>query len=237
MTRQPIIPATPRDREAIISVLRYRKSKDINDLQPALRYLDPLINQRVGQFKGVEIPEYVMKQTARDLVVKGLAKYDPRKASLNTHAYNQLKGLRRFVVKHQNTARVPEHRALQIGEYKTAYANLKEQLERDPSPAEVADYLSWPTTRVEQIMTADRKSNIIQDDTGSFRPYYNPIEDKADVAYYSMAPQEQVIFDMLTGNHGYKKHSLNETARKMGMTYQQVYKVKQKIARQLKELM
>jgi DNA-directed RNA polymerase sigma subunit (sigma70/sigma32) len=226
-----------REEDALISVRKYKKSDKINDLQPALDYLGGIINQRAGQFARTEIPQYVLQQKAREYVIEGLKSYDPAKgASLGTYTYNQLKQLRRFVIKHQNTARIPEHIALQVGEYKTAFEHLKETLERDPSSGELADYLSWPTKRVEQIMTAQRKSNIAQDESAVYRPYYNPIEDKADMTYYSMTPEEQVIFDMLTGNHGYEKHKIALVAKKLKKTYQQIYKIKQHIVEKLKEM-
>lgn len=222
-----------KNTEAVESILKYQKTSNINDLQPAMTAITPLINKRVNQFSAVEIPRYVLQRKAKEYVIDGMKSYDPTKAAINTHAFNQLRRLRRYVINRQNTARIPEHLALQVGQFKSAKQHLAEQHEREPSTSEIADYLSWPTKRVEHIVRADRASNIIQDDAYSFRPHYHPMEDQADTMYYSLAPEEQVVFDMLTGMHGQSKHTIKEAAKKLNKQYSQVYKIKQEMLRKM----
>lgn len=225
--------ARPKEIDAVLSVKIYQKTNNIDDLEPAMSFLNPLIAKRVGQFKSVEIPQYVLQRKAKEYVIDGLKNYNPEKASIGTHAFNQLRQLRRYVIRRQNTARLPEHTALKIGTFKAAQQHLKEQLERDPSTGELADYLSWPAKRVEAMVTSDRSSSISQDTVSSMTPFYHPMEDQADILYYSLSPEEQNVFDMLTGMHGQKKYSVTDAAKKLKVPYSQVYKVKRDIMRKM----
>ena len=232
------MPRNARHDEALKAVLRYQRTGNINDLEPALKYLNPLIEQRVSQFTDVEIPRYILKLEARKYVIEGLKKYNPRSgASLNTFAYDQLKRLRRFVINYQNTARIPEHIAMQVGQFQSAQRHLQEVLGREPSISELADYLGWANKRVEDLVKLQRREIIGQEDVrSSLSPYYTPEEDIPSILYYSLTPEEQLVYDMLTGSHGYKRHTIKETARKLRKPYSEVYKMKNSIARKLRSL-
>jgi len=223
------------EEEARGSIIKYKKSGKIDDLTPAITYLSPLIKQRAAQFRNVEIPQYVLISKGQEYIVDNIHKYDPERASLNTFAYNNLKQLRRYVIARQNTARIPEHKAIYIGRFHSAQQHLKEQLERDPAPSELADELGWSTGRVDKLMRAQRGSRISDEETQKFLPQFNPIEDKVHIIYYSLSPEEQVVFDYLTGAHGRPKLKLKQIAKKMNRTYSSTYKIKQSLMEKLKK--
>lgn len=105
--------------------------------------LSPLIYHEVQRASG-SLPTSALSAEAKKWTYAAVQTYDPSKGTtLSTHVMNYLPKVRRMNYKFQNAVRLPENMQLQYHEYNKAVTDLTEQLNRDPSPEEVAHRLGW----------------------------------------------------------------------------------------------
>jgi len=207
----------------------YKKTGDKKNLLPVFKYLSPQINKRVSQFRAATLDSGVLKNEAKKILAKELKKFNPEKSSINTFAYDRLRRLQRFVTTYQNPVRMPENITMKIGLYKETYDDMRGKIGRDPSTVEVADELNWTTRQVSTMESyLNRIRNIMPDDTDTLQTF-DPEYDKIELSYLSMKPEDQVIYDHLTGSHGKKKISASKLSTQSGFSYSQIRKAKKDI--------
>ncbi len=108
-----------------------------------LNQLSPLIYHEVQRASG-SLPTSALAAEAKKWTIKAVQTYDPDKGTtLSTHVMNYLPKVRRLNYKFQNAVRLPENMQLQYHEYNKALTDLTEELNRDPTPEEIAHRLGW----------------------------------------------------------------------------------------------
>lgn len=219
--------------------------EDPDKLQPLLSSLEPTIQTNVLRHKAPRIHRPVIEAEARTMAVKALRRYDPAKGSMpSTHVHNNLKGLNRFVKKHQNFTRIVEAQANRIGDYARAKEALAEELGREPTTLELSDRLKMSVakvTRLEQENRKDSFSALQTDTTFESNPFEKELPVHREIIQmlpYELTLDEQKVFNYLFGQGGKRKDtSTSSIARKLKWSDSKVSQTKNSIIRKYQDYM
>ena len=206
-------------------------------MEPLLESLQPLVNKRIRQFKGVPIQSEVLRSEANKKVMHGLRRFDPTKAQMHTFLTHELKGMKRYVLQHQNLARIVEDRANKIGDYQRSMSTLSDNLGREPTSHEVADHMKVPVRTVTRL-SSELRSDLIA--SGALEdPFIDETPRSREVLKlipYELNPTEMQVFEYLTGYGGKAKLvSTGKIARKLGWSDSKVSQTKATIAAKIRE--
>jgi len=209
-----------------------KRGRRTSDLQPLFNQFAGTLNKKVNQFSGrVNVPPAAIRANVDQNFLDALQSYDPQApANLNTYVNHHLKKTHRFIMQHQNFARIPEPMGNRIGDYRRAEDRLTQKLSREPSTMELADELKWPTAHAERMRKSLRKdlsASLFEFDPSSLQvSRWNEV--KALVPY-ELTPQENAVFDLVVGNKA-GELSNNEVAAKLRLSPSRVSKIKANIA-------
>jgi DNA-directed RNA polymerase specialized sigma subunit len=216
------------------------------NLRPLLNYYSDDINKRVNQFNNSDVPKRAREVKAKVLAVEAFKTYDPKKqASLRTHVYTHLKRLSRFVGDHQNIGKIPENRRLKITKFNLGKSELNDILGREPSILELSGKLQWPVKEVER-MEAELQGLVVsssRSDEGIDLLFNERGDQSKSIrlrqvirnVYYELTPEEQIVYEYLTGMAG--KPIMNETqiAKHLGTSITKISRVKQGIVKKIEK--
>lgn len=218
--------------------------EDPDKLQPLLDSLTPVINQQVNRHRAPRIARPAIEAHARTLAVSALRRYDPARTNskgsgtaVSTHVFNNLKGLNRYVKKHQNFTRIVEKRSAKVGDYDRAVTILEEELGREPTSFEIADRLSMSQKQVENLQLERRKDHfsIPDPEMGAGSPFEEELPAHREVIAmlpYELTFDEKRVFDILFGKNGQKREtSTTKIANKLGWSASKVSQVKKTISK------
>ena len=180
--------------------------------------VQPLIKHSVSKMYTGNIPRSALDARATSIVIDSLPKFDPNKSQLNTYLTWQLKQLNRYVYKHQNLAKIPESRIVNIGAIKRAEAELRDKYGCEPSLEDVADYTKIPLSQVRLLdrelrkdISADfMKQDMFKTDTSDTDAIYTIWADSSG--------QHRQVLEYLYGLNNKPKLSLSEISEKLGIT-------------------
>lgn len=176
------------------------------DMEPLLQSLQPVIQSQVRKFRGTPIHREVLRGEATRITLHALRKYDPTKAAIHTHLYNQMRGLQRFVIKHQNLSRITEDRASKIGRYQRAIDHLTDRFGREPTSQEIADEANITVQDVTNLgheLRADMIASGTPDDP--FIDETPRVREVTKLIRFELGPEELLVFEYLTGTGGKPK--------------------------------
>ena len=212
------------------------KNGDSSALSELLISLAPIIERSVGQWSGSTVPAYILRARATNLVVEALDEWDPKIAKMNTHLINRLQKLSRIVYEHQNVARIPESRATKVGIFQAAEGALQDTFGREPSVAELSDYLSWNPKEVQKIQK-DIRREIPSSYVEVPVVFGEESKEKMMLDYYyaGLNPTNQVIFEYTTGYGGKPVLTSNQIAKRVKLPQPDVESRKNQFVSQLKE--
>jgi len=213
------------------------------DMEPLLKSLRPLVYRYGVQTWKNKVPlsGQVLNDEATRLTIKGLRRYNPRKAQLNTYVRYQLQSMDRFVKNRQNISRITEERNRLIGPYDKAHATLVERLDREPTTAEIASEMRRYGKKVSvknvQKLEQERKKDLLA--SGAMEdPFLEETPKSRRVLRlirYQLNKDEQKVLDHLTGSNGKRQTSSTSTiARKEGWSDSRVSQIKRAIAKKMK---
>lgn len=216
------------------------------DLDPLLKLYQPVINQKVMQWKAPSIPASAFRAELQGHLIKAMDKYDPnRGAALNTHVEIHLQKAKRYNNRYQNLAYIPEGQASQIGRINKAHDQLSEDLGHAPTYEELGKHLGMSAARVETIQKARvkdiRASDFDADPTERGTSYE---EQSLAVAkgilpqLFPNKPDMHELFHYTFGTGGFPQvSSTTELARRMGKSQSQVSRMKTELGATLRERM
>jgi DNA-directed RNA polymerase specialized sigma subunit len=241
-----VVPYTGRAADEIDLWRKWKSSgEDPDKLQPLLNSLNPVITSQVNRHAPPRMYRPAIEAEARALTVKALKKYDPaRGAQITTHVTTNLRGLNRFVKKHQNFTRIVEAQAHKIGEYQRTQDSLNEELGRPPTSIELAERMKMSVKKVERLKLEMRPDIFViptgGDEGGGMD--LNPFTEMSPVHReiiemlpYDLTTEELLVFNHLFGLQGKKKTaSTGEIARALGWSDSKVSQVKNKISAKYK---
>lgn len=208
-----------------------------------LNRLQPTVDRAISAHVGASNP--ILKSRAKQLTLQALRGYDPYKAKLSTHLFNQLQGLKRIARKQTQVIAIPERISLAQGQLIQAEAELQERLGRDPTNAELADHTGLSLRRLGQIRAAPSnampegyyESLAGEEGGGGFLPGVEggPTDAYLELVHGDLDPTNQFIVEATLGLHGRKKLSNQQIAAKLGLTPGAVSQRKAMIDRMIDE--
>lgn len=127
---------------------QWNTTKSKEDLSKLLKHLSPIINSEVNRSAGT-LPKSALAGMAKIYAVKAIKSYDPSKgAALSTHVVSRIQKIRRLNAKYANNARLPEDQYYEFRHYKKHLTNLNDELNREPTPEELAKSMGWSKGKV-----------------------------------------------------------------------------------------
>ena len=182
-------------------------TKAQNDL---IRSMQPLLSSQVNRFVKSGLPKSSIDTESKRLAMEAFKTYDPEKSALNTHVVNHQKHLQRFVLNYQNIGRIPENRGLLISKYSNIKRNMSEELDREPTTAELAKELKWSVAEVTRMGSELRKdlSMSSRDEDDFFDDILSNVDVTKDIIhfiYYESDPIDKLIIEYWFGVGGKEK--------------------------------
>jgi DNA-directed RNA polymerase sigma subunit (sigma70/sigma32) len=206
-------------------------------LQALLVQLEGAIMSAVRVYLNSNLPFPILQSEGKRIAVDAIKDYDSTKGmSISSYVITTVKQrLNRYVGQHQNIARIPEDKMRMIGPLREAETELANRLGREATADEVAEHMVVPlshVTRIRKMMRADileSSSNFADMEQFAADPNY----ERVMMAYYSLTPDEKLVFDYSMGTHGKKKLDPGEIVLKLGMTSVRVSQIKKQLADKL----
>lgn len=130
---------------------RWQQTQTTTDLRSVVDALNPLIQRAATTFAGANMSPLVISR-ARVLAARAIRSFDPRRgAKLQTHVMTQLQPLRRFASQSPQAIRRGDRDMTQIAALARAENTLRENLGREPSDLELADYSGISQRRMNRL--------------------------------------------------------------------------------------
>jgi DNA-directed RNA polymerase sigma subunit (sigma70/sigma32) len=220
---------------------KWKKTQDPTYANQLLVSMDPFLQSWVNKYRTAPLPRPAIESQARLLALKAFDTYNPNKgAQLSTHVGNELKHLHRYILEYQNIGKIPENRGIAISRFKNIKSNLTEELNREPTVIELADSLVWSPAEVERMQSELRQDlNIIQGkEEAFFDTQYNLTDDTrtaVEFVYWSSPPLEQKILEYWFGLGGNSKLSVEEMARKLKKSPEEIKRISKDLALKIKQ--
>ena len=228
---------------------QWKKSdEDPKHLQPLLKLYDSNLEYKAKMWKAPSVPKSAFKLELQDHLIKAFRSYDPtRGAALNTHVEMRLHKAKRYNVKNQNLAYIPEGQVSHISKINQAHDSLSEELGRPPTTIEIADHLGMTPKRVETIRKAIRKDipgSSFESDPMETQRRSSYEEQQIAVAagtLHSIFPNKPEMHTLFSHVFGVNDHrritSTNELAKVMGKSPSQISRMKTQMGNYLKDKM
>lgn len=209
---------------------RWRNNgKRPEDLDPLLKSFEPVFAQKVRQWRAPTVPEAAFRAQLQKHFIGALESFDPsRGAQLATHVENRLQKVKRYNLKHQNLAYIPEGQAMHIGRIQRAQDELTEEYGRAPTFDELGDHLGMQPKRVQKIVGAQRRdipASSFENDPAETALQRD--QEVLELLPYNLSADEKTVFNHIFGRDGHQKiTSTNDLAKKLGKSPSQVSRLR-----------
>lgn len=218
----------------------WKRTKSATDRAELLKRFDSVIQSQVNRWSG-PVPREVLVNEAKLLALKAFDNYDPNMgAALATHVTNNLAPLSRVVYTAQNTARLPENIVLKMHTYNAALDHLTNFHGRAPTVDELHEHTGWTVPEINRIETYNRKDLVESGSIGGdsfFNTYDDRDSDVLGAVYFDLSPDEKVLFDHVTGDHGKSRMKNPELCKKLGLTQAQLSYKKSQLTNKMQKLL
>ena len=227
-------PQGPTD-EDLVALARRGDPMAKNEL---LRRFSTTIRIKSSAYSKAPIPTAAIEGEAMSLLLYSIERFDPGLGlKFKTFLEQNLKGLYRYVTANKNIARISEHQALQFTRYNNAKEILQASKGREPTNDEIADSINWPLAHVQKMESALSRRSIASSgiealhDTGNIT---SRMQDVMEFEYFSMMPEEKLVYDYSLGAHGKRAvKDVSAIAKASGLTTDKVYSIKRDLARKI----
>jgi len=194
------------------------------------------IKANINKWQGV-LPESVLQAYGKKYATDAFKSFDPTKAQINTHLYNNISQLSRQVYQNQNSVRIPEHQIQMIGKVNSARDILFDQLGREATTDEIADHLHLPKQHIAKVLKNQRADFLNDSDTDMQHEsgeHDNALADKIFGYRQSLPDHQKEQFDHLTGFGGVAPLSPQSFGKKFKLKPYEVSRLKTYFAKGLK---
>lgn len=220
-------PGTPADFDAAYGAWRNSKTPETNT--QLLNTVRPIIDTAVHSYAGANANPTI-RSRAKLMALKAMETFDPDRGNVKTHLLSQLQSLRRLNAQSQNIITIPEQVGLDYQKMNEAENNLRDDLGRDPTDEELADYTGLSTRRLRKIRafnqpiasgsTAQESSDdMFSEEIASAIPgRQNSAKAWENFVYEDLNPTDKIIMNSLLGRNGKKRMSTQEIASRLNIT-------------------
>jgi hypothetical protein len=221
---------------------QWKTRQDPPSTAKLLRAVRPEIQRGISIHVGRANP--LLTSRARRLAVQAIQTYDPKRgAKLGTHIVNQLQGLKRITRQQTQILRMPERVSLEQNRVRLAEQELLDDLGRDPTLSELADYTGLSIKRLKHIqrfvpaVAEGTFRRQFEEGEGSLPAVAVPGQEDPwiELVYHDLSPVNQKVLEWSTGFHGVPELSNEEIARRLHITPGAVSQRKNRIQALLNE--
>lgn len=215
------------------------KAGDLIAKNTLIRNYMPVIRQRIRIYARAPVPTAAMEGEAIKLLLYAVSRFNPNQGvAFRTFLGHSLQGLYRYVGQHKNIARIPEHQLLQITRFKNTKAILQTDKGREPTSGELADALGWSPQQVIRMDSAISRRDIAMSGIETLHEvekFDKRMEDLMEFEYFSMNPDEKLVYDYSMGRHGKPRLAdVKDIARRTSLTTDKIYSIKRTIAKRIR---
>lgn len=245
----PPAPSSP-DPEKLEPELRphyvaYLRSPTPRAASTLLKHTNSIIDTGVKAFGGPDNP--MVRSRAKKLALDSFASYDPRRASLKTHMLNHLQGLQRYAAKQTRMISVPERVAIDRRHLDRHEAELRDELGREPSSAELGDRSGLSIKRQELVRSyrpgfAEGQATAARPGDADGSGNDPTVQSGPDIAgrllylYHDLDPTDQAIVEHGFGLHGRTPLRVGQLAQKLNLSPGRISQRAARIQQKLDEL-
>jgi hypothetical protein len=185
-----------------------------------LRFLEavnPVVDKAVRLYAGG--PDPVARSRARLMALRAAGDWDRRKSNLQTHLLTRLQPLRRFAASRRQATRVPERAQWQLSRLREAEAELRDDLDRDPTELELADRTGFSLRRLGQLRRHGGQvaaGTFLEAESPPAAPRDRP-DEWLDFVYHDLSALDRVILEGRAGYNGKPLKSVTQLARELGV--------------------
>ena len=157
----------------------------------------------------------------------------------------------RAIADHGRTIRIPVHLVETLNRISRVNRNLVQQLGREPTPEELAQWTGMPASKVRLILQSTRKPLSLETPIGEDSDLGDFLEDRQDLspteglvdqdlrrqvekALASLTPKEQQILRLRFGIGEEAEHTLEEVGRRFDVTRERIRQIEVKALRRLR---
>lgn len=233
-TAVPAVPAVPKQTKKQQDIALWQQwhegGRKPEQLDPLLSRFEPIITMKTRQWKPPMAQEEAFRMELRKHVIKALHSYDPSRGNaVSTHVVSRLPAAIRWGNAHANTGYIPEGKTKNIGPLLAAQDDLREELGRDPTHAELAHATGISLKHVQKTMGALRRDVL----SSSFESDPTPQASQRHMEILEMLPpvlpsdQHREVFYHMYGLEGRPKiQSPGAIARKLGKNPSQISRMR-----------
>jgi len=207
----------------------WQKTPNPENNTKLLKTVQPIIDTAVQSYAGANASPTI-RSRARLMALKAMNTFDPQRGNIKTHLLSQLQSLRRLTAQSQNIISIPEQVGLDYQRLTDAENTLRDEIGRDPTDEELADYTNLSQLRIRKIKAFNQPvATGATDQTGaegelggdpaSMVPgRQNTLKAWENFVYEDLTPTDKIIMDHLLGRNSRRRLTTQEIAAKLRIT-------------------
>lgn len=220
---------------------QWMKDPTPDNMGKVVRALSPVINSEIQRYSG---PKPLLKAKAKSLAATAVRTYNPGKgAHIRSWLVTQLQPLARYS-QQLKPVQIPEVATRQAAEVNRVRQQLSDELGREPSHIELADYTGINPRRIKKLQEMVKPVVMesafdVAEDTERSLPGTTTTDTLSvaeEMVYESLDDRDKMIFDLKTGKHGRTPVANQDIARRLGVTPALVSQRSSQIAGQITDL-
>jgi DNA-directed RNA polymerase specialized sigma subunit len=193
-----------------------------------LRTVQPILDTAVSSYASNSSP--TMRSRAKLLALEAMDSYDPKSGNIKNHLLSRLQRLRRLSGKEQNIIAIPEQVGLDFQKIDFAENELRDQLSRDPTDEELADFTGLSVKRLRNVRNFNKPvstgATTRATDEASYSgeissniPNKNTDVDAwLDFVYEDLNSVDKLIMDMSLGRNGRRRAPVQDIAKRLNIS-------------------
>lgn len=184
---------------------RWKKTQSVEDFQSLYKMMKPQLERAAYKAsKGSTIPASAHKVYAAQSFLDALRTYKPMAGSLQTHVYGSvMKKSNRLNYEFQDLGAKAENRSTKVGTYQAEYANLYNELGREPSTAELADRIGMGVRDIARLQKELHANLSLNDGLGEEVGAPEDVDEEVlSYLYYELSNEEKVVYEYMFGRNG-----------------------------------
>jgi len=217
----------------------YQRTKSPDSMRKLVEALQPTIDKGLYTF-GKGIPSLVGK--AKLLAMQAIQTYNPKRGNLTNHVMLNLQRLQRLAPQVSNVITVPEGLRMHAKVLNDTTKELEDKLGRPPSDQELADHVGLSLKKIEAIRKAQGAAteSAFQGNVAMIRggEAFTPDQRNlwVETVYKELPPPQQYILENRFGLHGRPIQTLEQIAKKLGLSVSEVYNQSREIENKLSSM-